>query len=120
MAIFNLWLPNVLHEREVCFDVTQGNIPELDRGTREWVTEALRYLGISCEPLDWTIKPWRSHYFSDYPDYESWEDRWRIGWTVGVNTNREVSLQGLPLLTPVAFDQLDPSWDGNFKSENHN
>lgn len=120
MAIFNLWLPVVPHAREVCFDVTRGNIPELDRGSREWVTEALYCLGISCEPLDWTIKPWRSQYFSDYPDYESWEDRWRVGWTVAVSTKGEVSLQGSPLLTPVAFDQLDSSWDGNSQPKNHN
>lgn len=108
--VFNLWHARTIDADAVAFDVTRANVPRLAQGDLQWMSTALRALGVDGTPKNWTIIRSRSHYFSDYRRADAtWADRWPEAWLVLVRVEEKVPPTS-PSLRPVALSELDSTY----------
>src|ERR1700761_6043478 len=115
VPIFNLWNIYFPGDDTCEFDVTMANAPRLKNGSLELITASLEALEVPNRPRDWRLRPFRSQFYSDYPDSrERWEDRWPIGWEIkvwleGQTRGLDSRLEEFPRRISV----LDATWDGS-------
>jgi hypothetical protein len=120
MSLFNLWNFYQLSPKEIELDVTRANMPRLNTGSEEWVANALSAFDVHAQISSWSLKPFRSFYYTDYIDAEVWEDRWPEGWllqvifvdAINIDTNKFYNL-------PAHSGESDPTWAYGFRSPEH-
>jgi hypothetical protein len=93
------------------FDVTPTEFLLLGRGTPEVISDFLLNMHIEAEPSTWSVTPFCTYYYSQFPDSKSWEDVFRRTFEVRVRFAK-------PFVgpRPEAFQQWvssaeDPTWD---------
>ena len=110
MDAFNLWNPYAIAPRVLEFDVTPTEIGILKDGTIDWISHCLRAWEISLLPAQWRVIPFRSNFYSDYPDELHWEERWPKGWLIRVEFNEDIPiLSAFSNKFPVGIDAIDLS-----------
>lgn len=120
MDTFNLWNPYVIAPRVLEFDVTPTEVGILKDGTIDWISHCLEALEINLLPTQWSIVPFRSNFYSDYPNELEWKDRWPIGWLIRVEFNQDI-----PILStfsnrfPVGIDKFDLSAESGYYDPRH-
>ncbi|MDQ3819310.1 MAG: hypothetical protein M3362_16760 [Acidobacteriota bacterium] len=118
--LFNLW--NFFqHSDNICeFDITRANMPRMKDGTSEWVKDCLSAFGLDVDVSTWEVKPFRSHYFSDYWDSTNWQDRWTAGWNIRVVTKDKMPSFVNRLSTlPEHISTSDTTWEYGFVDPRH-
>ncbi len=95
------------------FDATPAQFSLLGRGTPELITDFLLNMRVEAEPSSWTITPFRTYYYSQFPDSKDWGDVFPRAFEVRVRFAK-------PLVgpRPEPFRQWgssasDPTWDAN-------
>jgi hypothetical protein len=95
------------------FDVIPTQFSLLGRGTREVITEFLLNMHVEAEPSTWSVTPFRTYYYSQFPNSESWGDVFPRAFEVRVRFAK-------PFVgpRPEAFRQWgssadDPTWDAD-------
>ncbi len=110
MDTFNLWNPYAITPRVLEFDVTPTEIGTLKNGTIDWISHCLRAWEINLLPTQWSVVPFRSNFYSDYPDEIQWEDRWPLGWLIRVEFNEDIPIvSAFSNKSPVRIDVIDLS-----------
>jgi len=117
---FNLWNFYKSADRVCEFDVTAANMPRMKDATREWIEDCFAAFELKASVSTWEVRPFRSHYFSSYPDEDDWQDRWTRAWNVSVVTQDEIpdshlKLEGLPR----KIESPDPTWSSGFVDPRH-
>jgi hypothetical protein len=92
MDTFNLWNPYAIAPRVLEFDVTPTEIGTLKNGTIDWISHCLRAWEINLLPTQWSVVPFRSNFYPDYPNEIQWEDRWPLGWLIRVEFNEDIPI----------------------------
>jgi hypothetical protein len=120
MDTFNLWNPYAIAPRVLEFDVTPTEIGTLKNGTIDWISHCLRTWEINLLPTQWSVIPFRSHFYSDYPNEIQWEYRWPTGWLIRVEFSEDIPiLEDISILSafssrsPVGVDVIDLSVEGD-------
>lgn len=90
---FKLWFPRWTpsNGRTMCrFDATLAGLNPLADGSTECLREFLTDLGIpDAVVCRWSIRPYSSPFFSDYPDAHEWRDRVLPAWQIDVEIEGE-------------------------------
>jgi hypothetical protein len=110
--VFNLWNFYQAAERVCEFDITPADLPRIKDGTDEFIRSCLNAFGVTNEPTEWIITPFRSYYHSEYIGCDRpWEGRWDIGWTVRVILRQALTNHANILVDlPVDLDARDTTW----------
>jgi len=93
------------------FDATPAQFSLLGRGTPELISDFLLNMHVEAEPSTWSVTPFRTYYYSQFPDSAEWGDVFPRAFEVRVRfANPFVGPR------PAAFEQWgssadDPTWD---------
>ena len=72
-SIFNLWNLYFLDESKCEFDISAANLPKMNSGSADFISECLQALNVSSPAESWNVTPSRAHYFTDYTSSkEAW------------------------------------------------
>ncbi len=112
MELYDIWTPYKVSDQPqtLGFMVTGREDYDIGRGSRSYIQALLRDIGVDAMPVEWSIIPYRSCYYSEYDDEdEAWRDRWRLVWRVRVATEYRVDpprLGGLSIGTNARDDSF--------------
>lgn len=91
---FSLWHGVLQDTDRYAFDAVAEGFEQLNEGTPELMGRFLAALGLSSEPIDWDVEPFRTPYYAVTPDAAPWRDRYRLAWRVIVVLTRALKIQG--------------------------
>jgi hypothetical protein len=84
-ATFNVWHPVIDEDRSGCaFDVTTASHNQLADGTLDLMQKLLSAANVDAFVKSWTISPFCSPFYSDYPEDQHWAVRNTMGWRVHI------------------------------------
>lgn len=88
MSMLHIWNPAIVpdHPDSLEFILTRGDSDAVAGGTRQFAEELLQDIGIQATVTSWSIKPYRTSYFSEYLDSDDWQDTWQPVWKVRIVT----------------------------------
>ena len=117
MANFAVWSVHHGNDGRIAIDVTRANLPKVWKGTKNLILASLNSMNISSSILDWEVHPFRSFFYSDYPDDENWEDNWREGWTFELRLSIEAEpVDNILAAPPRMIDELDDTWEFGYST----
>jgi hemin uptake protein HemP len=113
MNLYYLWDPGYFEGKKNHLSVvlTHGAADQIGKGTDEFIRNLLQDIGVDITPdaATWHLQPFRTSYYSEYPDEDDWRDVWRIVWRLSVDTSTPPQLEIYdPLM--IGTDATDDSW----------
>lgn len=93
------------------FDVTPSEFSLLGRGTPELITDFLLSMHVEAEPTTWSITPFRTYYYSQFPDSTSWGDVFPRAFEVRVRFAKPFVGPRPEPFRPWYSAARDPTWD---------
>ena len=112
MSALHIWNPYIGPDQpgKLEFILTRSDADAIAEGTKEFVEELLRDIGAKAEVIHWSIKPYRSNYYSDYLGINDWRGTWEPIWKVAVETVSE--FDPLPEINSpwIETNAVDGSW----------
>src|SRR5260370_34107631 len=112
MSTLHIWNPYIVpnQPRKLEFMLTRSDADGVAGGTKEFMEEMLRDIGTKADVINWSIKPYRSNYYSDYLDIDDWRGTWEPIWKVIIETVSEFN--PLPKINSpwIETDAVDGSW----------
>jgi hypothetical protein len=111
---FEVWLNRISVENgkiSAVVELRSINISEVATGGREFVQGICSVLDLPVTVDKWSVSPFRSSYYSEYPESADLDDRYPIFWRIYL-TGRGVenSINTGPSVSPVEYDGYDSSW----------
>jgi hypothetical protein len=88
-----IWNPYVPPGRpnRLKFVLTDQYGYSIAHGTQEFIEHLLKDLGVKANVEGWSIKPYRSNYYTDFLGEEDWRDVWQIVWKGYISTAEKIS-----------------------------
>ncbi|MEH1016901.1 hypothetical protein V6U90_27845 [Micromonospora sp. CPCC 206060] len=121
---FRLWLPrwDSNRNRLRCrFQATTTGLTQLNEGNLDCMTQFLADLGqTDADIVNWSIKRYRTTYFSNFPNAENWEDRLTLAWEVEIQTDKTTEPENAGTHAPgphgsqaydTTFQDEDEDWE---------
>jgi len=115
VELYDIWTPYNVPARpqSLGFIMTGREDYDIGRGSQSYIQNLLRDIGVDATPVEWSITPYRSSYYSEYDDEdEAWRDRWRLVWCVQVAADRLIDLPRLEELS-IGTNARDDSFSQN-------
>lgn len=86
MATFSVSHPHLLEAKHPTLRVfvTRDQIDDLGSGTVAFAQQLLDDLDLATSARTCVVTPFRSQYFSGFPDDPNWQDAWPIAWQVDI------------------------------------
>jgi hypothetical protein len=110
--MYYIWNPYLVpdHHKSLEFVLTRGDSNQIAKGTKEFIENILKDIGVNERVAKWSIYPCRSKYYSEYLGEDDWRDNWQIVWKVHVITTTNIG--ELPKIKEDAIgtDATDDSW----------
>lgn len=92
MSAFFIWSPCIMpgDPKTIEFIVTNSAVAYGIARDQEFIEHLLRDIGLITNVSNWSIKPYRSNYFSEYLDEDDWRGIWQIVWKIRVTTTKKI------------------------------
>ena len=113
MGSFALWTLVRTSGRTIEIDLTLANAPGIEKGSKDLVQSCLAKIGITWGATSWQVRPFRSVFFTDYPDNQNWKNRWRLGWSILLQVPNSIQQPADQVFIPYEWvDEHDETCSG--------
>jgi hypothetical protein len=91
MSAFYIWNPYTApaNPKVLDFMLTNGDVAGIPQDEK-FIQSVLKDIGVEASVKSWTIKVYRTNYYSDYLGEEDWRDIWQPVWKLHVVTDEEI------------------------------
>ncbi|MFE7705454.1 hypothetical protein ACFU6I_06540 [Streptomyces sp. NPDC057486] len=118
MSNYLIWTNSVTQsasgEMIAVVELKPTNISQVSSGSMDFIQEISDALHLPLQVKDWSITPFRSAYYSDYPESDDWEDQFPLCWRITLTGQRKYTQHSdpdiLPTFLPLTFDGYDSTW----------
>ncbi|MEV7630680.1 hypothetical protein [Actinoplanes sp. NPDC089786] len=111
MANFYVWLNRFDQGDGVAVvEVRRANVGRVVDGDPEFTQGLADAVSLPLTVRKWSIEPFRSLYYSDYPDADDWEDRFPEAWRVTLTGDPAGDGEVEPALRPATYNGYDSTW----------
>jgi hypothetical protein len=110
--LFNIWHPHLLTSTRLVLDITPAEADLVRVGTKSFVSDCLRTVGVPGSASGWNIITARQSYYSDYTHSPDWRARWDIVWILDVTLSSPGYLPEPVGIVPYKTAAADDSADG--------